>query len=109
MHPIARREVVIIDRNSNQEHRIAFEIMAPYAIDDGENFLCTARITGDIHTSSEVGGVDSLQALMLAIQCLEMQFEEMKKSQYDFFWPDTSNPMRSFDLVSEDIQRLYET
>lgn len=108
MKPIARREVFIVDRNTNQEQRIAFEVMSPYSIDDGKNYLCEAKITGDIHESSQVGGADSLQALMLAIQYLEIQFEEMKNNQYDFFWPDKTNPMKSFDLIREDIQRFQE-
>jgi hypothetical protein len=108
MEPIARRDVVIVDRSSNQEKSISFEIMTPYAIDNGENYMCTARITGDIQESFRVGGVDSLQALMLAIQCLDMQYEEMKKNQYDFFWPDKTNPMRSFDLVRDDLKRFSE-
>ncbi len=108
MEPIARREVIIVDRDSNREEHIAFEIMPPHAIDDGENYICQAKITGDIHKSFDVGGVDSLQALMLAIQCLDLQYEEMKNSQYDFFWPDRTNPMKSFDLVKEDLKRFYE-
>ena len=82
--------------------------MSPYAIDNGENYICNPKITGDLHKSYEVGGVDSLQALMLAIQHLEIEFEEMKKNQYDFFWPDKSNPMKSFDLISEDLKRFRE-
>ena len=108
MKPIARREVVIVDRNSNQEQHIVFEIMPPYSIDDGDNYMCTARISGDVNESFEVGGADSLQALMLAIQCLDIHYEEMKKNQYDFFWPDRTNPMKSFDLVKDDIQRFYK-
>lgn len=108
MQPIARREVVIVDRNTTEEKHVAFEIMPPYAIDDGENYLCPAKITGDIEESFEVGGVDSLQSLMLAIQYLEIQFEEMKNNQYDFFWPDKTNPMKSFDLIREDIQKFQE-
>ena len=108
MEPIARRQVVIVDRNTTQEKHIAFEIMPPYAIDDGENYLCEARITGDIKESFQIGGVDSLQSLMLAIQHLERQFEEMKKDKYDFFWPDKSNSMKSFDLVKDDLKRFSE-
>ena len=108
MEPIAQREVVIVDRNTNQEQLIAFAIMPPYAIDNGENFMCNAVITGDIEESFRVGGVDSLQALMLAIQCLEMQYETMKKDRYDFFWPDRTHPMTSFDLVRDDMQRFCE-
>ena len=108
MEPIAHREVVIVDRNSNQERRIAFEIMPPHIMDDGEDYICQAKITGDIHKSFDMGGVDSLQALMLAIQCLDLQYEKMKKEQYDFFWPDKTNPMKSFDLVKEDLKRFYE-
>lgn len=108
MEPIAQRKVIIVDRNSHQEECITFEIMPPRTIDDEENYLCEARITGDLQESFEVGGVDSLQALMLAIQCLDTRFVEMKNDQYDFFWPDRSNPMKSFDLISEDLKRFCE-
>lgn len=87
MKPIAQREVVIIDRNSHQEQHISFEIMAPYPIDDGANYMCSASITGDMEESFQVGGVDSLQALMLAIQHLEIQFDEMKKNHTTFSGP----------------------
>lgn len=80
--------------------------MPPYAIDDGDNYMCNANITGDIEESFQVGGVDSLQALMLAIQHLEIKFDEMKKNQYDFFWPDKTNPMKSFDLIREDMKKF---
>ena len=99
MKPIARREVIIIDRKSHAEQRIAFEIMSPYPIDNGDNYMCKASITGDITESAEVGGADSLQSLMLAIQYLEIEYNEMKKNQYDFFWPDKTHPMKSFDLI----------
>lgn len=39
MEPIARRNVIIIDRNSTQEQRTALEIMTPYPIDDGANYV----------------------------------------------------------------------
>ena len=108
MKPIARREVFLVDRNTEREHHIAFEIMPPYAVDDGANYLCDASVTGDVEESFAVGGVDSLQALMLAVQRLDAWFEEKNKSQYDFYWPDRSNPMQSFDLVREDLKKLYE-
>ena len=108
METVAQRKVVIVDRSTNQEQHITFAIMSPYAIDNGENYMCIARITGDIQESFRVGGVDSLQALMLAIQCLDMQCEEMKKNQYDFFWPDRTNPMKSFDLIKEVLKKFSE-
>lgn len=106
MEPIARRQVIIVDRESNQEKHIAFELLQPYTTDNGENYMCVARITGDLQESFEIGGVDSLQALMLAIQHLDMHYEDMKKNQYDFFWPDKSNRMNSFDLISDDLNRF---
>ena len=109
MNIIARRDVVLIDRITHQEKRIAFEITPPYAIDNGENYMCNANITGDIQESCRVGGVDSLQALMLAIQYLDTRYEEMKKDRYDFFWPDRTNPMPSFDLIEDEMKRLYKT
>ncbi len=108
MEPIAQREVILVNRNTNREQRITFAIMAPYAIDNGENYMCMAKITGDIQESFRVGGVDSLQALMLAIQCLDMHYETMKKHRYDFFWPDRTHPMTSFDLIREDMKRFYD-
>jgi hypothetical protein len=108
MKLIARREVLAIDRDTSRELRLTFEIMAPYTTDKGDNYMCQARITGDINESFAVGGVDSLQALMLTIECLDTRYEEMKEKHYDFFWPDKTNPMKSFDLVKDDLKRFRE-
>ena len=90
---------MVIDRDTDVESLVTFEVMLPYPIDNGASYFCTARITSLIDESIDVGGVDSMQAVMLAIQWLEMRFLEMHKTKYDFFWPDRTNKVAAFDLL----------
>jgi len=48
--------------------KITLEIGAPYPVDDGGTWFCPLRITGlDSSRVRRVGGVDSMQALVLAL------------------------------------------
>jgi len=99
MEFIAQRTFVVIDRDTDVESLVTFEVMLPYPIDNGASYHCPVRIAGLLNESLNIGGVDSMQAVMLAIQWLEMRYQEMSETKYDFFWPDKRYKIESFNLL----------
>lgn len=98
MNPIATRKVFTLNRETNEEGEILFEILTPEAIDNDENYLCTVRITGPESVVQKIGGIDSMQALSLAVAWTKNTFDNLKKEKYDFFWSKGKEySMDSFD------------
>lgn len=98
MNPIATRHAFTLNRITGEKGLITFEISSPRAVDNGENYMCTVQITGVLHTIQDVGGIDSMQSLALAIKWTKNKFEELQKETYDFFWLEGAiNPMKYFD------------
>ncbi len=75
---------------------IVAEIFLPQPTEDGKDCFCLARFNGISGESYNTGGVDSLQALSLAISKIKSRFKDLSK-EYDFFWPQSNELMESID------------
>ena len=98
MELAAQLKVFTLNRVTNEENFIVFEISIPEPIDDGQNYMCTIQITGAESFSQRVGGGESMQALSLAVGQTKSKFEEYRQGTYDFFFDQEKKyPRESFD------------
>jgi len=93
---IAKREIVAIKKGTTSKINVAAEIFLPQPTEDGKDCFCLARFNGIDGESHNTGGVDSLQALSLAISKMKSRFKDLSK-EYDFYWPQNNEPMESID------------
>lgn len=93
---VAQKNVDAVDRMAEIRQTISFELYAPYEIDSGDNYMCTIRITGAEGVTERVGGVDSMQALSLAVMRLQQLFAAMQ-STHDFYWVGSAHRVETFD------------
>jgi len=101
MNILAKREAVALNRMTNESQTIVFEIGEPYPIDEGASYFCPIRLAGLVDETINVGGVDTMQSIILATETLQARFEELKAS-YDLFWPDSEEPMDSLSYSLKD-------
>jgi len=95
---IASRVIAAVDKRSGQHLDILIEILAPYPIDHGDNYLCELQITHTEVEVHQVGGIDSMQALSLALKIASQHFDAQRE-HYELFWPGTDSPMESLDCA----------
>ncbi len=103
MKPIASRKVFAFDMKTGQTREVTFEVHAPRSADDGKNYFCLARIVGIEDEEHDTGGVDSIQALLLAVFRLQQRFDELKKV-FAFRWPDKDTAMDSLDFLPGELR-----
>ena len=96
---IAWRNLVAVAKGKTERMDISIQVHLPYTDDGGSNYFCTIDFAGLDDIKFTVGGVDSLQALSLAILELKRRFETLREESYDFFWPDDGIPMDSIDFA----------
>ena len=95
---IASRTIAAVDKRSGQHLDMLIEILEPYPIDNGDNYLCELRITHATVEVHQVGGIDSMQALSLALKIASQQFDALR-GEYELYWPGTDSPMESLDYA----------
>jgi hypothetical protein len=93
---IAKREIVAIKKGTTSKINITAEIFLPQPTEDGNDCFCLARFNGINGESYNTGGIDSLQAISLAISKIKSRFKDLSK-KYDFYWPKSNEPMESID------------
>jgi hypothetical protein len=81
------RPVIIINKETEEEIIGSFDIFEPYPIDNGENFMCRCSISGLVGEEATIGGIDSIQAVELAMIYLDTVFNSMLE-KYDFLYLD---------------------
>ncbi|MFA5249381.1 MAG: helix-hairpin-helix domain-containing protein [Candidatus Paceibacterota bacterium] len=94
---IAERDVIAVEKRSGSKKTITIEIFLPQPTKDGKDCFCLARFNGIEGESYNVGGVDSLQALSIAISRIKSRFTALKSEKYDFLWPENGEPVESID------------
>jgi len=97
-HIIAKRNVVAMENESGSKKDITIEIFLPQPTEDGRDCFCRARFNGIEGESYDVGGVDSLQALSLAVSKIKSRFSALRSEKYDFLWPEDGSQMESVDF-----------
>lgn len=103
MEPIAARSVIAREKSSDTRIEVTIEVFLPRIEADGRNVRCLARFHGIPGEEYDVGGIDTLQALTLAVQHLKNRFRALRDERYNFFWPVDGSPMESFDYaIGED-------
>lgn len=100
MSPIAQRTMLAVDKKSGVQSEVVIEVFAPRH--DGKDYFCLAHIRGIEGESYDHGGVDSLQALSLALGQIKKRFDILRKEQYDFLFPEGGHPIESFDYSDID-------
>jgi len=93
---IARREIIAVKKGTTSKINITAEIFLPQPTEDGNDCFCLARFNGINGESYNTGGIDSLQALSLAISKIKSRFKDLSK-EYNFYWPKSNEPMESID------------
>ena len=96
---IAKREIIAIKKGTTSKINVVAEVFLPQPTEDGKDCFCLSRFNGISEESYNTGGIDSLQALSLAISKMKSRFEDLRK-EYDFFWPENNTPMESIDYKS---------
>jgi hypothetical protein len=106
-HIIAKRNIVAVERKSGFRKNVIIEIFLPQPAEDGRDCFCRIRFNGIEGESYNVGGVDSLQALSLAVSKTKSRFDALRKEKYDFLWPENGSPMESvdYDFVAKGFRR----
>ncbi|MFZ3074413.1 MAG: hypothetical protein WA093_04800 [Minisyncoccales bacterium] len=94
---IAKRDVIVVENESGSRKNVTIEIFSPQPTKDGKDCFCCARFNGIEGESYDVGGVDSLQALSLAVSKIKSRFDALRNGKYDFLWPKDGTPMESID------------
>lgn len=69
------RPGLILNRETQEKTAITFTIEQPIEQDNGANFSCICEIEGISDTRSEIWGLDSLQAVELGMQYLQVMFD----------------------------------
>ena len=110
MEPIAQKPMSVVNRETGEYIDVVVEIFAPRQADEQGNNFCLARLTGIEGESYDVGGADSLQALLLALNQIKKRFTVLQEEKYNFFWPDSKYPIKSLDhsVESEIVQKKVE-
>jgi len=105
-HIIAKRDVVAVETESGCGKNVTIEIFLPQPTEDGKDCFCCARFNGIEGESYNVGGVDGLQALSLAVSKIKSRFDTLRNEKYDFLWPENGSPMESidYDFVAKGFQ-----
>jgi hypothetical protein len=94
---IAKRDIIAVEKGSGLRKNVAIEIFLPQPTEDGRDFFCRARFNGIDGESYNVGGVDGVQALSLAVSRIKSRFDALRSEKYDFLWPGYNLPMESVD------------
>lgn len=81
------RHGLIIDKKTLEKTPITFKIEQPIEQDGGANFSCICEIEGIPDTRGEIWGLDSLQAVELGMQYLQVLFDSITES-YEINFPD---------------------
>jgi len=93
---IAKRKIIAVKKGTALKMNIVAEIFLPQPTEDGKDCFCLARFNGIGGESYNTGGIDSLQALSLAISKMKSRFKDLSK-EYDFYWPKGNELMESID------------
>lgn len=96
-HLIAKRDIIAVEKASGRRKKVAIEIFLPQPTEDGKDCFCRARFNGIDGESYNIGGVDGVQALSLAISRIKSRFDALRSEKYDFLWPEYNLPMESVD------------
>ena len=96
---IAWRNVIAVPKGSKERIDVSIQVYTRYKDDGGKIYFCIVDFVGLDDIRFTIGGVDSLQALSLAILELKRRFEELKAESYDFLWPEDDYPMDSIDFA----------
>ena len=99
-HIIAKRNIIAIEKKSGSKKDVTIEIFLPQPTKDGKDCFCRVRFNGIEGESYNVGGVDSLQALSLAVSKTKSRFDALRNEKYDFLWPENGWPMEFVDYDS---------
>lgn len=104
---IAKREIIAVKKGTTSKIGITAEIFLPQPAKDSKDCFCLARFNGIGKESYNTGGIDSLQALSLAITKIKSRFKDLSK-EYDFYWPQDNEPMESidYDFIVEKFSNL---
>jgi len=81
------REIIAVDRETGEKHRVRNEISAPFDEDEGP--ACAWRITGPVEKAYMQPGADKLQALNLAIYSMRI-ITETCFTEYDLLEKDAT-------------------
>jgi hypothetical protein len=92
--------------NPVPKKNVTIEIFLPQPTEDGKDCFCRVQFNGIEGESYNVGGMDSLQALSLAISKIKSRFDALRNGKYDFLWPEDGTPMESvdYDFVAKGFQ-----
>ena len=104
---IAKREIIAIKKGTTSKINVVAEIFLPQPTEDSKDCFCLARFNGINGESYNTGGIDSLQALSLAISKMKSRFKDLSK-EYNFYWPKGNEPMESidYDFIIEKFRNL---
>ncbi|HEX9626238.1 MAG TPA: hypothetical protein VGA00_04810 [Acidiferrobacterales bacterium] len=100
---IAERDV-ICQRASGKYFPVTIRIGAPYRVEEGE-WACPVSLTGLQEQLSDVHGVDSLQALLLAIGLARKLLGYIIDDGGRILWPDSDSPVDLDTLFADRPKR----
>ncbi|MBW9260851.1 MAG: hypothetical protein K1564_04680 [Candidatus Thiodiazotropha sp. (ex. Lucinisca nassula)] len=83
---------------NGEEFTTAVEFSMPYETEK-LGWFCNLRMKG-IQEPQYAAGTDSLQALMLTLSLAEATLLGCSKKGWQFFWPDTNEPMKIEEMFS---------
>lgn len=97
MSSVARRELVG-ERADGERFNIAIHIGMPYKVND-VSWACPVAVDGIDRKLADMHGIDSWQALLLAISLVRSRLEHFLETGGKLYWPD--NP--SLEVTLRDI------
>ncbi len=97
---IARRELIAVSP-SGDRFAVLIEIGHPVSMHDpNQNWQCHLSITPPLmHRAMDVKGVDSLQALCLALSLADFHLREFINSGGRLLWPNSGESFTTDDLL----------
>lgn len=97
MSSVARRELVG-ERADGERFNIVIRIGMPYEVND-VSWACPVAVDGVDRKLADMHGVDSWQAMLLAISLVRSRLEHFLETGGRLYWPD--NP--SLEVTLRDI------